>query len=96
MEIVNHKISNFIFMQGRGVHFAIPAKPLLQASARVASKENSKTSSLIRSAPTCGYPERIPFSIGRVAPERGALGREGRKTVNRQHYGIEGHKHRNI
>jgi hypothetical protein len=27
-------------------------------------KTNSKTSSLIQSAPTCSYPERIPFLIG--------------------------------
>jgi hypothetical protein len=52
-------------MQDRVVRFAIAAKPLLQFfGSGLPEKENSKTSSLIRSAPTCGYPERIPFSIG--------------------------------
>jgi hypothetical protein len=46
-------------------------------------KKTAKLSLPSGAAPTCGYPERIPFLIGRVAPMRDAL-RGGRKDTQKR------------
>jgi len=92
-----YKIPNLIFTPRRSALLAILAELLsFRIDAGLPENKNCKRRPQSSSAPTCSYPERIPFSMDELllsaARSRGL--KEGTETGI--DYGIEGYKHRNI